>query len=249
MEMMPRSISLILCAILGLGWIVEAGTDPTSRTLQQVIWDIGAVNEDQAQIERELGEDPLALIELPDSSGWFKGMSGPEIREVNLNIADWYVMDSSGLRGGAFFSVWCDNGNLYLDLIQARGLRNAEGTATVDWAFDGEPFKQGQWDQKEKFIVPRDDFLHDYFVRRLASARFLVLQIKGQAGLEDPMAVTVKRPENVALVPVSLSGERADLVDLIQHARGRRIPASSRGSALWQEVLALPLVASCAGAL
>ena len=218
--MMLRSISLILCAIFGLSCSAEASADPTSRTLQQVIWDIGAVNEDQAQIERELGEDPLALIELPDSSGWFKGMSGPEMREVNLNIADWYVLDRSGLRGGAFFSVWCDNRNLYIDLIQARGLKKAEGTATVEWAFDGEPFKQGQWEQKEKFILPRVDFPHDHFVRRLASARFLVLQIKGQAGLEEPKAVTMKRPENVALVPVSLSDDRADLVDLIQQCKG-----------------------------
>lgn len=217
---MPKSILLGVCLLFGSAWSAEAAADQTTRTLLQVVWDIGAVNKEQAQIERDLGEDPLALIELPETSGWFRGMSGPEMREMNLNVADWFVLDQSGLRGGAFFSVWCDHGSLYLDIMQARGLKKAEGTATVEWAFDGEPFRQSQWEQKEKFILPRDDFPHDNFVRRLASASFLVLKIRGQAGLEDPRAVTVKRPDNVALVPVALAEGKADLVDLIQQCKG-----------------------------
>ena len=155
------------------------------------------------------------MIRLPKTSGWFNGMSGSDMREVNLNIADWFVTDGSGLRGGASFSVWCDNGGLYVDLIQVRGLKKAEGTATVKWTFDGEPFQRDLWDQKDNFILPRNGFAHDAFVRHLARAKFLVLLVRGHAGLHDPKANTVKLPEDVALVPVSLATERAALSDLI----------------------------------
>lgn len=198
----------------------EGDANPTSRTLLQVVWDIGAVNKEQAEIERGLGEDPLALIQLPLTSGWSKGMSGSGMREVNLNIAEWFVMDGSGLRGGAYFSVWCDNGSLTVDLIQVRGLKNAEGTATVEWAFDGERFARGLWDQKDNFILPRDGFPHSAFVRRLAHAKFLVLMVRGHAGLDNQKANTVKRPEDVALVPVSLATDRAALSELIRQCTG-----------------------------
>ena len=214
--MLNRILLAVGCVLIGSVGNISGATDSTSRTLQQVVWDIGVVSNQDAQIERDLGEDPLALIQLPETSGWFRGMSGPEMREVNLNVADWFVLDRSGLRGGAFFSVWCDHGELYMDLLQVRGLQKAEGTATVEWAFNGEPFKRGIWKQKDKSILPGDDFPHDSFVRRLASARFMVMKVKGQAGLENPRAVTVKRPENVALVPVPLSAKKADLLGLIQ---------------------------------
>ena len=66
---MPKAILVCVCLLLGSAWSAETAAEPTTRTLLQVVWDIGAVNKEQAQIERELGEDPLALIELPETSG------------------------------------------------------------------------------------------------------------------------------------------------------------------------------------
>ena len=95
-------------------------------------------------------------------------MTAPDIREVNMVVPAWFVLDGSGMRNGAIFSVWCDNGSLYQDTLAVYDLKEAKGNATVEWAFDGEVFVGSAWEQKDTFVLPGSQFPHDLFVRRLA---------------------------------------------------------------------------------
>lgn len=203
------------CVLFGIVCNAYDGSDPTSRTLLQVVWDIGVFDKTQAEIERKLGNDPLSLIELPKVTNWTKGLMDSEMSEVAMGVPMWVVKDRSGFRGGAFFSVWCDHGDLYQDTILVEDLREAEGNATVEWAFDGEPFVESIWFQKNKIILPPDNFPHDTFVRRLANARFLVLKIRGHTGLDQPNPRI--RPEDTVILPVSLTGTNSDLLELIRN--------------------------------
>ena len=210
------AIILLLPVLTGQNY-AHSSSDPTSRTLLQVVWDLGVFDKTQANIERSIGNDPLSLIELPSVTNWTKGLTGQGMTEVAMTIPMWFVKDTfSGIRFGAWLSVWCDHGSLYQDTIQVQELKGAEGNATVEWAFDGEPFVESVWTQKSNLIVPSDNFPHDTFVRRLANARFLVLKVKGHAGLDNRLSSKV-RPANTAIVPVSLAGENSDLLELIQN--------------------------------
>ena len=188
----------------------------SARSLLQVVWDIGVVNLQQAEIEADLGNDPRSLIRLPTVTSWSIGLTGPDMNEVNLIVPTWAVLDRSGIRNGALFSVWCDNGNLYQDILTVYDLEAAEGNATVEWAFDGEPFVSSSWQQQDTFVLPSDGFPHNVFVRRLATANFLVLKIQGHAGNSDSLDNAYYRPQNVVVVPVSLTGDRSGLLSLIQ---------------------------------
>ena len=213
---MLRLIVFGTCMLFGTVSIA-LDSNATSRTLAQVLWDIGVVDKTQADIERSLGNDPMTLIELPKATNWIKGLMDSEMREVAMVIPMWAVLDTSGFRGGAIFSVWCDRGSLYQDTIQVHDLKEAEGNAAVEWAFDGESFVESVWTQKDKFILPPDDFPHDTFVRRLANAKFLVLKVRGHAGLDQSIpAIRRIRPVNTAIVPVSLTGDDSNLSELIR---------------------------------
>ena len=195
----------VISLLLSNQSLPQSTLNPSARSLLQVVWDIGVVNREQAEIEASLGNDPRSLIELPTVTSWSTGLTGPDMREVNLNVPAWTVLDRSGIRNGAHFSVWCDNGSLYQDILTVHDLEAAEGNATVEWAFDGEPFVSSSWQQQNTFILPNDGFPHDTFVRRLATANFLVLQIQGYAGITDTLDNTYYRPQNVVVVPVSLT--------------------------------------------
>ena len=208
--------TLLLTVLTGQNY-AHGSSAQTSHALLQVVWDLGVFDKTQANIERSIGNDPLSLIELPTVTNWIKGLTGPGMTEVAMVIPLWFVKDTfSGIRFGANLSVWCDHGSLYQDTIQVLELKEAEGNAVVEWAFDGEPFVESVWAQKSNFIVPPDNFPHDTFVKRLANARFLVLKVKGHAGLDDRLSSKV-RPANTAIVPVSLTGENSDLLELIQN--------------------------------
>ena len=212
---MLRLIMFFACTLFGT---VSTALDPSTapRTLAQVLWDIGVVDKTQADIERSMGNDPITLIELPEVTNWVIGLTGSDMREVAMIIPMWFVKDTfSGVRFGANFSVWCDNGSLYQDTVQVQELKKAEGNATVEWAFDGEPFVESVWTQKDNFVLPPDDFPHDMFVRQLASAKFLVLKVRGQAGLDNRLSSRV-RSANTAIIPVSLSGDDSSLSELIR---------------------------------
>ena len=185
------------------------------RTLLQVVWDLGVVDKAKAEIERELGEDPFALIRLPKVTNWAKGMTSPSMSEVMLIVPDWWVLDGSGIRHGAFLSVFCDQGSLFLDLVRVLDLVESEGKAVVEWAFDGEQFAKSEWTQKDTFVLPGNDFPHDAFVRRLAKAKYLVLKVRGHAGLESQVNQPAIQPSGLAIIPVSLSDEKSALTELI----------------------------------
>ena len=187
----------------------------STPSLLQVAWDIGVVNREQAEIEAGLGNDPRSLIQLPTVTSWISGLTAPDMREVNLIVPSWAVRDRSGIRNGALFSVWCDNGSLYQDTLTVYDLEPAQGNADLEWAFDGEPFLRSSWQQHDTFLLPSDGFSHDTFVRRLATANYLVLQIQGQAGVSDTLDNPYYRPQNVVVVPVSLAGDRSALLSLI----------------------------------
>ena len=214
---MLRATIFGVCMIFGIAIHAQDGLNPTSRTLLQVVWDIGVVDQTQAGIERTLGNDPLSLIELPKVTNWMRDLTGSEMREVAMVIPIWFVLDGSGMRGGLSISVWCDHGGLYLDATQVHDLKKAEGIATVEWVFDGEPFEKTSWTQESdfNFIIPPDSFPHDTFVKRLANARFLILKIRGHAGLEQQHSRL--RPANTVIIPVSLSGSNTELLKLIQN--------------------------------
>ena len=185
------------------------------RSLLQVVWDLGVVDKAKAEIERELGEDPLALIRLPKVTNWAKGMTSPSMSEAMLIVPDWWVLDGSGIRHGAFLSVWCDQGSLFVDTVRVLDLMESEGQAVVEWAFDGEQFANSVWTQKDTFVLPGNDFPHDAFVRRLARAKYLVLKVRGHTGLENQVNQPAYQPNGVAIIPVSLSDENSALTDLI----------------------------------
>ncbi len=86
----------------------------------------------------------------------------------------------------------------------------------MEWAFDGEPFVNSNWEQQDKLILPSNEFPHDIFVRRLANANFLVLKIRGHAGVSDTIENPYYRPDGIVTVPVSLNGDRSDLLSLIE---------------------------------
>ena len=208
------------CMLFGIASHAQDNFNPTFRTLLQVVWDIGVVDKTQAEIERQLGNDPLSLIELPRVTNWTKGLMDSNMSEVNMVIPVWFVLDRSGMRGGAFISVWCDRGGLYQDPILVYDLKKAEGKATVEWAFDGELFVKSFWVQKSNFIIPPDNFPHDTFVRRLTNAKFLVLKVRGHASLDQPNPRIL--PENTVIMPVSLTGGNTDLLELIQNCSNPR---------------------------
>ncbi len=213
---MLRSTIFSLCVLIAMACSPLVNPNPAPRTLLQVMWDIGVVDKEQADIAKKLGNDPLSLVELPKVTSWIKGMKGPDMSEVNLIIPSWFVLDGSGLRNGALFSVWCDHGDLFQDTLAVQDLKEVEGSATVEWAFDGESYARSLWTQKGQFVLPSDDFPHDAFVRQLATAKFLVLKVKGYAGLEDAMNNPKIRPENIAVIPVSLTGDNSALLELIE---------------------------------
>ena len=211
------SIILGICMVFGIVCSAQGDSNTTSRTLLQVVWDIGVVDKKQADVEKKFGNDPLSLIELPKVTSWITmGSIDPNMSEVSMIIPTWYVTDGSGSRNGVHFSVFCDHGGLYLDTLSVFDLKKAEGNAVVEWAFDGEPFVRSLWVQKDHFIFPQEDFPHDAFIRRLANARFLVLKVRGQAGLSGRANPKI-RPENIAIVPVSLVGDNTGLLKLIKN--------------------------------
>ena len=56
---------------------------------------------------------------------------------------------------------------------------------------------------------------YDAFVKRLANAKFLVLKVRGHAGLDQ---INPKiHPKNIAIVPVSLAGDNTGLLKLIEN--------------------------------
>ena len=209
-------IFLFSCALLAIPSAAQDSSDPSPRSLLQVIWQTGIVSAEKAEIEARLGNDPRSLIELPAVTSWSTGLTGSDMREVNMIVPAWFVLDGSGMRNGVVFSVWCDNGSLYQDTLAVYDLKAAEGNATVEWAFDGEAFVGSTWEQKDTFILPGSHFPHDLFVRRLASADFLVLRIRGHAGVSDRMDNPDFRPRNVVVVPGSLAGDKSSLLSLIE---------------------------------
>lgn len=201
------------CLLIGLVCSTQANQRPDSSSLLQAMWDVGVVDPEKAEMENYLGNDPQSLIELPTETNWIKTVTGPDMSEVVRVIPSWRVLDGSGIRSEMTFSVWCDQGGLFLDPILAHDLAKAEeGEAIVEWAFDGEPFMRSIWNQNGRFILPPDAFPHDAFVRQLTTAKSLVLKIQGQNGLDDR---TRFKPENTLVVPVSLTSENAALKELI----------------------------------
>ena len=213
---MHKSTIAVISLLLSIQGHSQSNLNPSTPSLSQVVWQMGVVNQEQAEIEAGLGNDPRSLIELPTVTSWSSGLTGPDMSEVNLVIPAWAVLDRSGIRNGALFSVWCDNGSLFQDTLTVYDLEAAQGNADVGWAFDGEPFLTSSWQQHDTFLLPSDGFPHDTFVRRLASANFLVLRIQGQAGVSDTLDNAYYRPQNVVVVPVSLAGDRSSLVSLIE---------------------------------
>lgn len=206
----------VISLLLSIQCHSQTTLNQSADSLLQAVWELGVVNPEQAEIDAGLGNDPRSLIELPTVTSWSVSLTGPDMSEVNLIVPAWAVLDSSGIRNGALFSVWCDNGNLYQDILSVYDLEAAEGNATVEWAFDGEPFVSSSWQQQGKLILPSDGFPHDAFVRRLATANFLVLKIQGHAGISDSLENVYYRPQNAVVVPVSLTGDRSSLLSLIQ---------------------------------
>lgn len=201
------------CLLIGLVCSTQANQRPDWSALLQAVWDVGVVDPEKAEVENYLGNDPQSLIELPTETNWLRTMTGPDMSEVVRVIPSWHVLDGSGIRSEMTFSVWCDQGGLFLDPILAYDIAKAEeGDAIVEWAFDGEPFMRSIWNQNGRFILPPDAFPHDAFVRQLTTAKFLVLKIQGHNGLDDRPGF---RPENTLVVPVSLTSENAALKELI----------------------------------
>ena len=205
------------CLLIGLVCSAQSNQRPNWSTLLQAVWDAGVVAPEKAEIENYLENDPQSLIELPTETNWIKGVSGPDMSEVVRVIPSWRVLDGSGSRSEMTFSVWCDQGGLFLDPILAHDLAKAEGDAIVEWAFDGEPFVRSIWNQNGGFILPTDAFPHDTFIRQLTTAKFLVLKIQGHNGLDDRPRF---KPENTLVVPVSLTSENSALKELIDTCSG-----------------------------
>ena len=126
----------VISLLLSIQCHSQTTLNQSADSLLQAVWDIGVVNRQQAEIEAGLGSDPRSLIRLPTVTSWSTGLIGPDMSEVNLLVPTWAVLDRSGIRNGALFSVWCDNGNLYQDILTVYDLEAAEGNATVEWAFD-----------------------------------------------------------------------------------------------------------------
>ena len=213
---MRSSMIAVIFLLLSIQGHSQSTLNPSIPSLLQVVWEIGVVNGEQAEIEAGLGNDPRSLIELPTVASWSSGLTSPDMSEVNLIVPAWAVLDRSGIRNGALLSVWCDNGSLYQDTLTVYDLEAAQGNADVEWAFDGEPFLTSSWQQHNTFLLPSDGFPHDTFVRRLATANFLVLRIQGQAGISETLDNAYYRSQNVVVVPVSLTGDRSALLSLIE---------------------------------
>ncbi len=213
---MLRTTLFGICLLIGLVCSAQSN-QRLNLTLLQAVWDVGVVDPEKAEIENYLGNDPQSLIELPTETNWTKGVTGPEMSEVVRVIPSWRVLDGSGSRSEITFSVWCDQGSLFLDPILAYDLANAEGDAIVEWAFDGEPFVRSIWNQNRRFLLPPDAFPHDTFIRQLTTAKFLVLKIQGHNGLDDRSGF---KPENTLAVPVSLTSENNALKELIDACSG-----------------------------
>ena len=205
------------CLLIGLVCSAQANQGPNWFALLQAVWDVGVVDPEKAEIENYLGNDPQSLIELPTETNWIKTVTGPDMSEVVRVIPSWHVLDGSGIRSEMTFSVWCDQGGLFLDPILAYDLAKGEGDAIVEWAFDGEPFVRSIWNQNGRFLLPTDAFPHDTFVRQLTTGKFLVLKIQGHNGLD---ARPRFRPENTLVVPVSLTSENNALKELIDTCSG-----------------------------
>ena len=107
-EKMLRVIIIGTCMLFGIPSHAQDHSIPTARTLSQVLWDIGVVDQDAADTARNQGNDPLSLIELPRSANWIRGLANFEMREVSMVIPGWFVFDSSGYRPETTLSVWCD---------------------------------------------------------------------------------------------------------------------------------------------
>lgn len=138
-----RLTGLMVLVVGALGVYTQDKSNSVIPTLSSVLWNIGIVNQEQAQSSREIGEDPIRLIELPAKTDWVSGLSNDTMQEAMLFVPMWVVLDGSGFHGGGNVSVWWDNGKLFRDTVQIHDLKPGEGDATVAWSFDGETFVEG----------------------------------------------------------------------------------------------------------
>ncbi len=198
---------------------IEAVGQDQSLTLHTALWNLDVVHEAAISIENDLGEDPKELIDLPTLSNWSARLVDGNTREVAISVPNWFVLDGSGMRGSAHFSVWCDEGKLFQDTIMVLDLKKSDGNAEVEWSFDGKSWSKSNWIQKGNFVMPANDFDHDSFVRKYAKSRFLILKIKGAKGLVE-YDTRKERKEKYALVPLSLEGNKKELVKLIDGCKG-----------------------------
>ena len=190
----------------------DSGDEPIS--LQTALWNLDVVHEHAISVEEQFGRDPKEIIQLPTQRDWSNGLFNEDMQEAVITVPLWFILDGSGPRQNAHFSVWCDGGKLYQDAIMVLDLEKAEGHAQVEWSFDGKSYSKSTWTQKQNFVLPPEEFDHDSFVRKYSQSKFLILKIKGEKGLVKSDS-RKERKENYALVPLSLEGDKRELLKLI----------------------------------
>lgn len=183
-------------------------------SLRTALWNLDVIHEHSISVEKQFGNDPKEIIRLPTQTNWSDGLADENMQEVVITVPLWFILDGSGPRRNAHFSVWCDGGKLYQDAIMVLDLEKAEGHAQVEWSFDGKSYSKSTWTQKQNFVLPPEEFDHDSFVRKYSQSKFLILKIKGEKGLVKSDS-RKERKENYALVPLSLEGDKRELLELI----------------------------------
>lgn len=209
-----RILVLTALGLVPIGAMGQQVGEDEPISLRTALWNLDVIHEHAVSVEKQFGNDPKELIRLPTQTNWSDGLADENMQEVVITVPVWSILDGSGLRGNAHFSVWCDSGKLYQDPIMVTDLKEAEGKAQVEWTFDGRSFLESTWQQKKNFVIPPEQFDHDSFVRKYAQSSFLILKVKGAQGLVKSNS-REERKEKYALVPLSLEGDKRELLKLI----------------------------------